>query len=412
MRMKVTVIGAGVIGLAAAHALADEGHRVTVLDREGPAAGASRGNAGWLAHTDLEPLASPRMLRKVPGFLLDPLGPLAVRPSYLPAALPWVLRLIAASTPARLDRAIAAMSSLQLRALPAFEGMAGRLSLKHLIHRRGGLYVFESQAAAKAAEPGFAHQRQLGIDVELLPGDEARRLEPAFSDRVAAAAFYPASAHVSDPALVTQSLFDAALGRAIRFERAEVSAILPGDRPALRLADGSTRATDAVVLACGAWSKPLAAGLGDAVPLDTERGYNASFPGVRLLSRPVSIQGYGFVVTPLESGLRIGGAVELGGLSLPPNHARTRALHQRAGRFLTGLPDFEKGTLWMGFRPSLPDSLPVIGRSRASPRVVYAFGHAHYGLTQSAVTAGLVADLVAGRAPAIDLAPFAPGRFS
>jgi D-amino-acid dehydrogenase len=410
--MKVIVIGAGVIGLASAHALADEGHRVTILDREGPAAGASRGNAGWLAHTDLEPLASPRMLRKVPQFLLDPLGPLAIRPSYLPAALPWVMRLLAASTPGRLETAIAAMSSLQLDAFAAFERMAGRLSLQHLIHRHGGLYVFETKAAASAAEQGFAHQRKLGIAVALLPGDEARRLEPALSSRVAAAAFYPDSAHVSDPALVTQSLFDAALGRAIRFERAEVSAIMPGERPALRLADGSVRESEAVVLACGAWSKPLAAGLGDRVPLDTERGYNVSFPGFRLVSRPLSIQGYGFVVTPLESGLRIGGAVELGGLALPPNHARTRALHQRAGRFINGLPAFETGTLWMGFRPSLPDSLPVIGPSRATPRIVHAFGHAHYGLTQSAVTAGLVADLVAGRRPAIDLAPFAPGRFS
>jgi D-amino-acid dehydrogenase len=410
--MNVTVIGAGVIGLAAAHALADDGHRVTVLDREGPAAGASRGNAGWLAHTDLEPLASPKMLRKVPRFLLDPLGPLAIRPSYLPAALPWLLRLIAASTPARLEKAVAAMSSLQLRALPAFERMVGKLGLQHLIHRQGGLYVFEDEAAEKAAKPGLAHQRRLGIAVELLPGEEARRLEPALSDRVASAAFYPGSAHVSDPAIVTRSLFDAALDRGIGFERAEVSAILPGERPVLRLADGSVRETDAVVLACGAWSKPLAAGLGDAVPLDTERGYNVSFPSVRLLSRPVSIQGYGFVVTPLESGLRIGGAVELGGLALPPNHARTRALHERARRFLDGLPAFETGTLWMGFRPSLPDSLPVIGHSRASTRVVHAFGHAHYGLTQSAVTAGLVADLVAGRSPAIDLTPFAPGRFS
>jgi D-amino-acid dehydrogenase len=410
--MNVIVIGAGVIGLSAAHALADEGHRVTVIDREGPAAGASRGNAGWLAHTDLEPLASPRMLRKVPRFLLDPLGPLAIRPSYLPKVLPWVLRLIAASTPARLDQAIAAMSALQLAALPAFERMARRLSLDHLIHRRGGLYVFESESAAADSGPLVARQRRLGIEAELVPGAEARRLEPALSKRVAAALLYPGSAHVSDPALVTLGLFDAAIGRDIRFEKAAVAAIESGERPALRLADGSVREADAVVVAAGAWSKPLAAGLGDIVPLDTERGYNASFPDTRVLTRPVSIQGYGFVVTPLETGLRIGGAVELGGLELPPNHARTRALYQRAGLFIDGLPPFEQGRLWMGFRPSLPDSLPVIGRAAANRRVVYAFGHAHYGLTQSAVTAGLVADLVADRAPAIDLAPFAPGRFS
>jgi D-amino-acid dehydrogenase len=169
---------------------------------------------------------------------------------------------------------------------------------------------------------------------------------------------------------------------------------------------------DRAVIAAGAWSNPLASALGDKVPLDTERGYNVSFPGVTgLTTRPVGFEGHGFVMTPLESGLRIGGAVEFGGLEAPPNHARTKILYDKASLFVDGLPAFDSGTLWMGFRPSLPDSLPVIGAASRNPHVVYAFGHGHYGMTQSTITADLVAALIAGRAPAIDLAPFSPRRF-
>jgi D-amino-acid dehydrogenase len=166
------------------------------------------------------------------------------------------------------------------------------------------------------------------------------------------------------------------------------------------------------VVATGAWSKPLAAAMGDKIPLDTERGYNVSFPGVTgLTTRPIGFEGHGFVVTPLESGLRIGGAVEFGGLDAPPNHARTRVLYNKAEGFIDGLPSFDSGTLWMGFRPSLPDSLPVIGTASRNRNVVYAFGHGHYGMTQSAVTGTLVADLIAGRAPSLALDAFSPSRF-
>jgi D-amino-acid dehydrogenase len=166
-----------------------------------------------------------------------------------------------------------------------------------------------------------------------------------------------------------------------------------------------------VVVAAGAWSRRLTDPLGDHVPLETERGYNTTLPlGSFDLRRQIIFGGHGFVVTPLTTGLRVGGAVELGGLDLPPNFARSEAMLRKAMRFLPGLSP-EGGQQWMGFRPSLPDSLPVIGPSRASARIIYAFGHGHLGLTQSAGTGRLVADLVSGPAPAIDLAPFRPGRF-
>jgi D-amino-acid dehydrogenase len=179
----------------------------------------------------------------------------------------------------------------------------------------------------------------------------------------------------------------------------------------LRFADGTSAQPDLVIVAAGAWSKPLAAAMGDKVPLDTERGYNITFPSGRLgLTCPVVFEGEGFVATPLDTGDRVGGAVEFAGLSAPPNMARVDAILTRLKRFLPEL-DASGGERWMGFRPSLPDSLPVIGRSAATPRVLYAFGHGHYGLTQAAATAELVAAMAAGEAAPIDPAPFRPDRF-
>lgn len=410
--MKIAIVGAGIVGVATAHALLDEGHEVLILDKEGPAFGPSRGNAGIIAHTDVLPLASPNILRKVPGFLLDPLGPLAIRLGYLPQLLPWLTRFLLAARPAAYERSIAGIIALQQLALPAWLARAEKAGLMGHIHRRGVLYAYRAASDTADLERLAQRQRAAGIAVDMLQPQELRQMEPALKNRFAGAAFHPDAAHISDPLALTMALFETALARGAEFEKAQVDNISMGERPALIGPDGWQRVVDRVVVAAGAWSKPLAVAMGDHVPLDTERGYNVSFPGVTgLTSRPVGFKDDGFIMTPLESGLRIGGAVEFGGLHAAPNHARTKALYDKAATLVEGLPAFDSGRLWMGFRPSLPDSLPVIGRASRNRNVLYAFGHGHYGMTQSTATAGLVADLIAEREPAIDLEPYSPKRF-
>ncbi|PZN95996.1 MAG: amino acid oxidase [Hyphomicrobiales bacterium] len=410
--MKIAVVGAGIVGCAIAHALLDEGHEVLILDKEGPGFGPSRGNAGWIAHTDILPIASPKILRQVPKFLLDPLGPLAIRPAYFPKLLPWLARFVLAARPAAYERSIQGIGALQQRALPAWLARAKNAGLESHIHRKGGLYAFTDAGAFDEASEIAKRQAEFGIKVDMIGPDELRQFEPALKDAFVGAAFHPDTAHISDPLQLTLAMFETALARGATFEKGEITNISTAERPALIGRDGVQRVVDRVVVATGAWSKPLASALGDKVPLDTERGYNVSFPGVTgLTTRPVGFEGHGFVMTPLESGLRIGGAVEFGGLEAPPNHARTKILYDKASQFVDGLPAFDSGTVWMGFRPSMPDSLPVIGAASRNRHVVYAFGHGHYGMTQSTVTADLVAALVAGRPPAIDLSPFRPQRF-
>lgn len=217
---------------------------------------------------------------------------------------------------------------------------------------------------------------------------------------------------MSDPQLLTLALAERAVERGATLERDDVLALVPGENDiGITCASGAPRVADRVVLAAGAWSRPLARMLGDRVPLDTERGYNITLPpGTLGLRRPVDFEGEGFVTTPLDTGDRVGGAVEFGGLAAPANFARVDAIVARLRRYLPQLAE-ATGTRWMGFRPSIPDSLPVIGPAARDRRVIYAFGHGHYGLTQAAITADLVAALIAQKSPAIDIAMFSAGRF-
>jgi len=410
--MHVIIIGAGIIGLAAAHRLLDQGCAVTLVDR-GEQTAASRGNAGIIAHVDIQPLASPQMLLQAARWFIDPLGPLAVRPAYAAKLAPWLFRFLLASTPSRMQRSKQGIVPLQMMALPAWERMLGRLNLKRELNRNGMLYVYENVDVFEAGKAGYREQVELGIPIELIDGSVLRAMEPALSERFQRAAFFPSVAHVNDPYQLALKLASAAADRGAELLEGNVSAIAiaSGDEPVVVLEGGRTMTADRVVIAAGAWSKHLAACLGDKVPLDTERGYNATIskPGITL-SRPIMFEEHAFVFTPLKTGLRIGGAVELASTSATPNWKRLEALLAKARAFAPGLQ--EEGRVdYMGCRPSLPDSLPVISTSRWSSRIVYAFGHAHHGLTQAAATAELVGALIAGEQPAIDLSPYSAQRF-
>lgn len=411
--MRIGIIGAGIVGVSVAHALLDDGHIVDLIDREGIAAGTSQGNAGWIAHVDILPLASPKVWRNLPRWALDPLGPLSIRPAYLPKLIPWLARFVSASRPSRIEGSVQAIAALNGRSLPAWERRLERLHLGHWLRPRGLLSVWSDESAYRAAFPLIERQRALGIPVDLLTAAQLSALEPALGPRAVGGALYTTGCHVADPRGFTQALGEAALGRGAQLRRMGATAIQPqGAEVAIRTSLDSLAVYDRIVVAVGAWSKPLASSLGDTVPLDTERGYNVTLPAGRLgLGRPVMFEGQGFVTTPLDIGDRVGGSVEFGGLDAAPNFKRVDAILARLARMLPDA-DLTGGTRWMGFRPSTPDLLPVIGQATRDVRVIYAFGHAHHGLTQAAATAEIVADLIADRAPTFDIAPYSPKRFA
>ncbi|MFN3281063.1 MAG: NAD(P)/FAD-dependent oxidoreductase [Tabrizicola sp.] len=409
--MKVIVIGAGVIGLSAALMAQSRGLSVTVVDREGPAAGASAGNAGAFAFTDILPLASPGILRKAPKWLLDPLGPLTIPPAYALKITPWLYRFWRACSPKAVvasTTAQTALMDLSRAELEPFLSATGTLSM---LRKDGNLQVYESEAEFRASLTGWDARTAHGIEFRHMGPEEMAALQPGLSPRFVKGTFTPGWWSIADPKDYVLALAERFRARGGTFLRAEVTGLKPQDGGVSIQTTGETLTAEKVVLAAGAFSHRIAATLDERIPLETERGYNTTLPPDALdLRCQITFGGHGFVVSRLSTGIRVGGAVELGGLSLPPNYRRSEAMLRKAKAFLPGLKT-EGGKQWMGFRPSLPDSLPAIGRSKASPLVVHAFGHGHLGLTQSAGTARLVADLLTDAPPAINLTPFSPQRF-
>lgn len=409
---QITVIGAGIIGISIALELQKRGLSVRVLERGDPATGTSANNAGAFAFTDIIPLATPGIMRKAPKWLVDPLGPLSVPPAYALTIAPWMLRFWRASLRDRYAASMAAQAGLMALSRAALERVVRDVGGEVLMQRDGQLQLFEGAAEFRASRPGWEARRAAGIGFDLLETPDAiAEIQPGLDRRFTHAGFTPDWINTVDPKAWLTRLTDVFRSRGGQIGQAEIRALsADGDGVTLQTPDGAIRTSRAVV-ACGAWSHHLARTAGDRIPLETERGYNTTLPpGAFDLRTHLTFGGHGFVVTRINGGVRVGGAVELGGLTLPPNYKRARILLRKAATFLPGLRT-EGGTEWMGFRPSLPDSLPVIGPSPSCPAVCYAFGHGHLGLTQAAGTAELVAAHLTGGETALPLTPFSATRF-
>ncbi|MAY63185.1 MAG: amino acid dehydrogenase [Rhizobiales bacterium] len=409
----VLVIGAGIVGVNIAAMLSENGHRVRILDPEGVAEMASRGNAAALAFSDIMPLASPKIMWKAPRWLFDPLGPLSIRPSYLPRLVPWLTRFALSSTPDRVEASAAAQAAMMELAASETFALADRADIAGMIRHDGSLELYESESEFEATLPGWDRRERAGIEFRHVRGSDLAELQPGLSERFVAGTFIPGWKTVSDPRDYALAVWRHAEKFGASLERGKVARLdISGQKPAAILADGRTLTAQRIVVAAGAWSTRLLAGTkATRIPLDTERGYNTTLPkGAFDLKRQLIFSGHGFVITPLENGVRVGGAVEFAGLDAAPNYERSRIMLDKARDFLPGL-DPAGGTQWMGFRPSLPDSLPVLSRLPERDDIVLAFGNGHLGLTQAAAMGRVVADLIGDKTPAIDLAPFRADRF-
>jgi D-amino-acid dehydrogenase len=412
-QLDAIVIGSGIIGAMSAHYLQEDGRTVTIIERGDVARGASYGNAGILAFPEIIPIAAPGMIFKVPKWLLDPLGPLSLRPSYALRIAPWLWRLWRASARPVFEHGIRTQSTMMALARAEMQATIERTGLSHMVSNTGTLDLYDSEDSLKAALAEWQEKQKSGVIFERVGRDEIDRLQPGLAPQFRHGIFTPAGLQVSNPYDFTKAIVDHSVARGATLRKGDVVRIEPaGTGARVVLADGAVLEARTVVVAGGAWSKGLATGLGDDTPLETERGYNTTLPADAFpLQRQLYFNDHGFVVTPLSQGIRVGGAVELGGLKLAPNYKRSEAMLKKAKSFL---PDLKTGggQQWMGFRPSMPDCLPVIGPSKTSQSVIYAFGHGHLGLTQSAATGRLVSDIAAGRKPGISIDPFRANRFS
>ena len=417
--MHVAVIGAGIVGAVSAVELQRDGHDVTIIEPGMPGGeqAASYGNGCWLSPSSVIPMSGPGLWKKVPGWLADPLGPLAIRWSYFPRALPWLLRFLqAGSSWAKVRQTAPAMRALVIGCPEKHLALAEEAGVAHLIQRGGLLYPYPSRADFEAERETWAIRREQGIAWTELDENELRQREPELDRRYKFAVHVHEGGHCVDPGAYVAALVNLVLARGGTLVQAKAEAleIEGGTLRAVHTSNGPVPCERAVI-AAGAWSKVLAAQAGDTVPLETERGYHALILGAETGPRTPMIPSDGKmsnVRTP--QGLRIAGQVEIAGLEAAPNWKRAEVLRDYALATWPALPrDLkpEQVKVWMGHRPSMPDSLPVIGPATGCPAVVHAFGHGHIGLAAGATTGRLVADLVSGTTPVIDPAPYSPARF-
>lgn len=408
---SVAVIGAGIIGTTIAERLQHEGMQVTLIDRQPPGEGCSKGNAGHFASDIILPLANFNTLLKVPELLLNPNGPLTIRKTYLFKLLPWLLRFGWAAMPHKSNASIQALKSLNQPSINRFAKLLKRTQLQQMMTQRGALTVYRSNKAAKEnlRHAKFLHQH--GVDVEVLDASHVQSMEPALQQHILGGLYFPNTAHTINPhRLVTElaKQFQQNQGQFIQEEFKQLHT--KGDQVELQL-DQQTMCVDQVVIAAGAWSHLITKQLGHKVPLEAERGYHLMLPDPQIsLSRPLTCYEDSFVMTPMENGLRLAGTAEFAGLDAAPNYQRAQVLLSHAQKVVKQI-NAENATEWMGCRPSLPDSLPIIDRSKNVKQVCFAFGHQHLGLTQAAVTADLISEIVLHRPRSQDIRPFSIDRF-
>ena len=420
MPRHVAVIGAGVEGAASAVELLRAGHRVTVIEPGEPGGpqAASFGNAGWLSSHSVLPASAPGLWRKVPSFLRDPLGPLAVRWGYFPKVAPWLLRYLAAgSSEAKLLRIAQSLRPLLKDSPVLHAALAREAGVPELIEHKGLMNAWHSRAGFEAEAMAWRIRKQVGISWTEIEGEALRAAEPDLDPAYTFAVLTEEAGRCLSPGRLVGALVAHAERRGATLRKAAATGFRLDGRAlkAVILADGSAVECDAAVICCGARSAPLAAQLGDRVPLETERGYHVMLRGANRGPRhSISLGAAKMVVNPMEDGLRAAGQVEIAGLEGAPNWKRAEILRDHLLRSFPGLPNpypAELVTTWLGHRPSTPDGMPVIAPSTRCPEVIHAFGHGHVGLVAGPRTGRIVAQLLSGQSPEVSIAPFSPTRF-
>ena len=408
----VTVIGAGIVGVAAALELNKAGFGVRIVDRIPPGEGCSHGNAGVFAAASATPLASPETMLKVPGWMLTPDGPLHIRLRYLPRLLPWLTRFGWNGMFGDHAHATAAMHALLATSPDDYEALAREAGVSDLIRRNGWIYAYNTEAERRNNQAHLIEDCERGFPFVPLDSGQLQEMLPGISSRYVGGDHIPGVGHTINPGRLVKALADMVVRRGGHVVETTVRGFeRDGKQVTALVTEHGTMPVDRLVVAAGAFSARLTRQLDDPVPLETERGYHVMIESGRVAAEiPVMDAGLKAVVTPMEQGVRAAGTVEFASLDAPENPARAQNLLRMVQRMYPDL-DTSRYETWMGRRPTLPDSMPVIDRASRVGNVVYAFGHQHVGLTGAPATARLVRQLVEGKAPNIDMSPYSARRF-
>ena len=409
-KLKIGIIGAGIQGVCNALFLQKKGFQVTLFDRDEPGNAASYGNAGHFSPYASVPLNRTDILTDIPSMLLSSRGPLALKWNYIFKMIPWFSKFLINCSNKNMKHTAKYMHQILDLSLPAYDELFDEIQLDNLVESKGIMYVWTKENL-KSRELEIKMREELGVKQKLLSPKEIHDLEPNLKPFYDGGVFYDYARHTRNPKKILIKLFDLFLKKGGKFLKLDIKDLeFDGKTPVIK-SDTQRFIFDKIVIACGAFSKKLTDKLFENIPLDTERGYHVHFKGFdHLISRPVVYANRGFGMTPMEQGLRVVGTVEFGGLNNPLTKSRVKNLILNAKDMVDGLPDHEDE--WLGFRPTLPDFLPIIGPSKHYENVFYSFGHHHLGWTLGAISGKIITKMIAEENSNLDLKPYSSLRFS
>ena len=411
MKLKIGIVGAGIQGISNALFLQKKGFNVTIFDRDEPGSpAASYGNAGHFSPYASVPINRPDILTDIPAMILSSSGPLALKWNYVPKMIPWFLQFIRNCTTKKMMHTAKNMHQILDLALPAYDELFDEIALEGLVEKKGILYIWNDQSL-KSRELEIKVRNELGVDQQVVTPKEIHDLEPNIKPIYHGGVYYQHGRHARNPKKILLKLFELFLKKGGKFLKMNIKDINFNDKKPVIKAETQSFLFDKIVIACGSFSKRLTDNLDERIPLDTERGYHVHFKDCdHLLSRPVIFQNRGFGITPMEQGLRVVGTVEFGGLDNPLSKSRVKNLINNAKYLMGDLPEHEDE--WLGFRPTLPDYLPVIGPSKKHKNVFYCFGHHHLGWTLGPISGKIISGMIAEENTNLDLKPYSSLRFS
>ncbi len=414
LKSSIGVIGAGIQGVCISLYLIKKGFNVTLIDRDEPGnKSASYGNAGHFSPYASVPINRPDILADVPSMLLNSTGPLALKWNYVPKMIPWFLKFIKNCSTKKMLHTARYMHQILDLALPAYDELFQDIDISNLVENKGIIY-FWTNKDLKSRELEIKIRNDLGVKQQLLKPDEIHDLEPHIKRIYHGGILYSDARHARNPKKILLKLFDLFLQKGGKFIKQNVVSVnFTEDNKPIIKTDFNSYNFDKSVIACGAFSKKLTDQANEKIPLDTERGYHVHFKGYdHLLSRPVIFLNRGFGITPMEQGLRVVGTVEFGGLKNPVSKKRILNLVNNAKYLFPDLEESQHEDEWLGFRPTLPDFLPVLGPSKNHKNLFYSFGHHHLGWTLGAISGKIISGIIAGEKTNLDLSPYNSSRFS
>ena len=406
----IAVVGAGIVGICSAYFLNKSGFKVTLIDRNDPGTMTSYGHACTFADYACVPVNSPELFKEIPSMLLKSDGPLAVDFFHVIKNLSWAYKFLQNCTANKVEHISSSLSNLLNSASVSYDEIFSDVNVSNYIKNEEALYLYQNENEFLEAKKTNIIRQKNGVQIRILSKKDILEMEPNLAPVFYNGQLFVGSRHTTNPQEISNKIFESFINNGGIFHKKSVKNIFPDDEVVKLNYEEATHKFDKVVVCAGAWSKVLTKTFGDNFPLDTERGYHVLFDNYNLINRPIGWSQSGFYLVQLEEGLRAAGTVEIAGLKKPENKKRTKMIEMQARKLLPQLKDIK--STWLGFRPTLPDSLPVIGQSAKYKNIIYGFGHQHIGWTLGAVTGKVINSLCNDRVPNINIEPFSPERFN